>query len=286
MACILETITRIMDFYLQAGRKMVCSAILVLLGIFALIKGELKITAQKRVTNTTARVLGLALVTGSILGSLISPIITIVNFALVVITGLVRMQDTSEKAGSQATGSLPGNLSRHPGVAFASAGTSYSSDEIMPSLRNVEPVTLPLPPLYSEYIVYNMRSSFKKKPGQPRQCTKCGELLKGTAIQPSQSVRSDLSAKELKTNHRYTYLFTCEKCHWWCFRENWKSGKLNNYIFDYLVVGAIHGSALSSNLYSSPIPSDQPWLAALQEPNLYSQSENLPTDLTRIFPST
>lgn len=259
---------------------MIYSAISALLGIFALIKGEMKVTAQKRVTKTTARALGLALVIGSIVGSLISPIITVVNFALVVITGLVRMEDSSGKAVSQAN-----NQPLRPGVAFAPAGTAYSGDEIMPSLRHVEPVTLPLPPLYSEYIVYNMRSSFKKKPGQPRQCTKCGELLKGTAIPPSQSVRADLTPKELKSNHRYTYLFTCEKCHWWCFRENWKSVKLNNYIFDYLVVGAIHGSAMSSNLFSSSIPSDQPWLAALQEPNLYSQPENLPADLKRIFPS-
>jgi hypothetical protein len=264
---------------------MVCSAMQVLLGIFALIKGELKLTAQRKITNTTSRVLGLTLVAGSIMGGLINPIITFVTFALVVIVGLVRMEDTPVVAGSPAQGLFSSRLSSHPGVAFAAAGTAYSGDEIMPSLRHVEPVTVPVPPLYSDYIVYNMRSSFKKKPGQPRQCTKCGELLKGTPIQPSICVRTDLRSRELKTNHRYTYLFTCEKCHWWCFRENWKSARMNNYIFDYLVVGAIHGSAMSSNLYSSSTDSDQPWLAALQEPNLYSQSENLPVDLTRIFPS-
>jgi uncharacterized membrane protein len=257
---------------------------LAVFGIFTLAKGELKITNNKKVKDTTARILGGVLLLGAGLG-FVNPIISFVILILVVITAYFLLEDIDPEVDTSEYGGNPGVYINNPEMAFASAESSFPGGG-MPSLRNVnQPAPLPVPHVYSEYIVYNMRSSFKKKPGQPRQCTKCGELLKATPLPPSLSVRSDLSSRELKTNHRYTYLFTCEKCHWWCFRENWKSGSINNYIFDYLVVGAIHGSAMSSNLYSSPIPSDQPWMAALQEPNLYGESENLPADLKRIFPA-
>lgn len=268
---------------------MLCNVLLcvglAVFGIFALAKGELKITNKKKVKDTTARILGGVLLLGAGL-CFVNPIISYVILALVVITGFFLLEDIDPESDEIEKDGDPGAYSNNQEMAYASTESSFPGGG-MPSLRNVnQSDPLPVPHVYSEYIVYNMRSSFKKKPGQPRQCTKCGELLIATPIQPSQSVRSDLSPKEMKTNHRYTYLFTCEKCNWWCFRENWKSGSVNNYIFDYLVVGAIHGSAMSSNLYSSPTPSDQPWMAALQEPNLYGESENLPADLKRIFPST
>lgn len=264
---------------------MVFSIVLIILGLFALIKGELKITASRRIAAVLSRVLGLMLFGGGVVGIVVNPFISISVLALAIILGLFFVQQIPD-GEEPATVNQNTNLTPlQPEMAFAAAGSSYFAGK-MPSLKNVDSSNpLPLPHVYSEYIVYNMRSSFKKKPGQPRQCTKCGELLVSTPIQPSLSVRSDLNPKELKTNHRFSYLFTCEKCHWWCMRENWKSGSINNYIFDYLVVGAIHGSAMSSNLYSSPTFSDQPWLAALQEPNLYGESQNLPAELKRIFPA-
>jgi uncharacterized membrane protein len=267
---------------------MLCNVLLIVglavFGIFALVKGEWKITNNKKVKDTTSRILGGVLLLGAGLG-FVNPIFTYVVLILVVITGYFLLEDVDPESGEFENDSIPGAYINSREMAFASAESSFPGGG-MPSLRNVDqPAPMPVPHVYSEYIVYNMRSSFKKKPGQPRQCTKCGELLKATPMPPSLAVRSDLSPKELKTNHRYTYLFTCEKCHWWCLRENWKSGSVNNYIFDYLVVGAIHGSAMSSNLYSSPIATDQPWQAALQEPNLYGESQNLPADLKRIFPA-
>jgi len=253
-------------------------------GIFALAKGELKITNKKKVKVTTSRILGGVLLLGAGLG-FVNPVFAYVVLVLVVITGYFLLEDIDPESCEAENGSYLDGYMTNQEMAFAAADSSFPGGD-MPSLRNVDqPAPLPVLHVYSEYIVYNMRSSFKKKPGQPRQCTKCGELLKTTPLPPSLSVRADLNPKELKTNHRYTFLFTCEKCHWWCLRENWKSGSIANYIFDYLVVGAIHGSAMSSNLYSSPIPSDQPWMAALQEPNLYGESENLPADLKRIFPA-
>jgi len=264
---------------------MVFSIILTILGLFALIKGKIKITAKRCITSVLSRVLGLTLITGGLIGIVVNPIIGVFILALAVIIGVIFAQQIPDEEDLAAENHNPGIAPLYPEMAFASARASYFAGN-MPSLKNIDSSnTLPLPHVYSEYIVYNMRSSFKKKPGQPRQCIKCGELLKATPLKPSISVRSDLGPRELKSNHRFSYLFTCEKCHWWCFRENWKSGNVNNYIFDYLVVGAIHGSAMSSNLYSSPTFSDQPWLAALQEPNLYSESEPLPADLKRIFPS-
>ncbi len=261
------------------------SIAIVILGLFALIKGELKISASRRIAATLSRVLGITLIAGGVIGIVVNPFISLSVLALALIGGLLFTQQIPDGENSSTANFNTNNAPLQPELAFASAGSSYFSGN-MPSLKNVDSSdTLPLPHVYSEYIVYNMRSSYKKKPGQPRQCIKCGELLKATPLQPSMSVRSDLSPKDLKANHRFTYLFTCEKCHWWCFRENWKSGSINNYIFDYLVVGAIHGSAMSSNLYSSPTFSDQPWLAALQEPNLYNESESLPADLKRIFPA-
>lgn len=264
---------------------MVFSILLIILGLFALIKGEIKVTASKRIVAILSRILGLALIAGGVVGIVVNPFISISVLAVVIIIGLLFAQQFPD--GEESRAEIPkANMSPlQPEMAFASAGASFFSEK-MPSLKNVDSSdTLPLPHVYSEYIVYNMRSSYKKKPGQPRQCIKCGELLKATPLQPSVSVRSDLSPKELKANHRFSYLFTCEKCHWWCFRENWKSGSINNYVFDYLVVGAIHGSAMSSNLYSSPTFNGQPWLAAMQEPNLYSEAEPLPADLKRIFPA-
>ncbi len=264
---------------------MVFSIIMIILGLFALIKGEIKITASKRIAAILSRVLGLALIAGGVVGIAVNPFISISVLALAIIFGLLFAQQIPDEE-NLATENRNTNLTPlQPEMAFAAAGSSYFAGK-MPSLKNVDSSdTLPLPHVYSEYIVYNMRSSFKKKPGQPRQCIKCGELLVSTPIQASLSVRSDLSPKELKTNHRFSYLFTCEKCHWWCLRENWKSGSIANYVFDYLVVGAIHGSAMSSNLYSSPTFNGQPWLAAMQEPNLYGEAEPLPADLKRIFPA-
>ena len=264
---------------------MVFSIVLVILGLFALIKGEIKVTASKRIAAILSRVLGITLLAGGVIGIVVNPFISISVLAVVIIIGLLFAQQIPD--GENSGVEIPkANMSPlQPEMAFASAGALFFSEN-MPSLKNVDSSdTLPLPHVYSEYIVYNMRSSYKKKPGQPRQCIKCGELLKAASLQPSVSVRSDLSPRELKANHRFSYLFTCEKCHWWCFRENWKSGSINNYVFDYLVVGAIHGSAMSSNLYSSPTFNGQPWLAAMQEPNLYSEAEPLPADLKRIFPA-
>lgn len=264
---------------------MVFSIIMIILGLFAVIKGEIKVTANKRIATILSRVLGIALFAGGVVGIVVNPFISISVLAVVIIIGLLFAQQfpDGEKSGAEIPKANMSPL--QPEMAFASVGASYFTEN-MPSLKNVDSSdTLPLPHVYSEYIVYNMRSSYKKKPGQPRQCIKCGELLKAASLQPSMSVRSDLSPRELKANHRFSYLFTCEKCHWWCFRENWKSGSINNYVFDYLVVGAIHGSAMSSNLYSSPTFNGQPWLAAMQEPNLYSEAEPLPADLKRIFPA-
>ena len=264
---------------------MVFSIVLVILGLFALIKGEIKVSASKRIAAALSRVLGLALIAGGVLGIVLNPFIGLSVLALAVIIGLVFTQEIPDRDNTVAENPNTTIGPLQPEMAFASAGASYFAGN-MPSLKNVDSSdTLPLPHVYSEYIVYNMPSSYKKKPGQPRQCIKCGELLKAASLQPSMSVRSDLSPKELKANHRFSYLFTCEKCHWWCFRENWKSGSINNYVFDYLVVGAIHGSAMSSNLYSSPTFNGQPWLAAMQETNLYSEAEPLPADLKRIFPA-
>jgi hypothetical protein len=263
---------------------MVYSIIPVLLGIFALIKGELKITSHKRVADAPARVLGLTLIIGSILGGIVNPIITLVVIILVVIIGLALLEDIPDKNGDNQVGESRSN-SRYPQeMAFASAGSALYTNN-MPSLKNIDADnTLPLPHVYSEYIVYNMRSSFTKKPGQPTRCPKCGAPLNGSVIKPSQSVRFDLHSRDLLANHRYTYLFTCDNCKWWCFRENWKSNRIKNYICDFLVAGAIHGSALSSNLYSSTIPSDQPWFTALDEQDIYRQSEKLPAEIARIFP--
>jgi len=263
---------------------MVFHIILVILGIFALIKGELKITSHKRVADTPARVLGFTLIVGSILGGIVNLIITFVVLILVVIIGLSLLEDIPAKTANDADEMYRSNSPFPQELAFASSGPAFSTNG-MPSLKNVETSnTLPLPHVYSEYIVYNMRSSFSKKPGQPKRCPKCNAPLNGSVLKPSQSVRFDLHSKDLLTNHRYTYLFTCDNCKWWCFRENWKSNRIKNYIYDFLVAGAIHGSALSSNLYSSTIPSDQPWYAALDEQDIYRQSENLPAEIARIFP--
>jgi hypothetical protein len=263
---------------------MVHSIIPVILGMFALIKGELKFSSHKRITATPARVLGLTLVIGSILGGTVSPIITYAVFLLVVIIGLALMEDIPENSEDNQSSESRNNSLYPQEMAFASAGPAFLTTG-MPSLKNVDtPNTLPLPHVYSEYIVYNIRSSFAKKPGQPTRCPKCGAPLNGSVLKPSQSVRFDLHSRDLLSNHRYTYLFTCDNCKWWCFRENWKSNRLKNYVCDFLVAGAIHGSALSSNLYSSTIPSDQPWFAALDEQDIYRQSENLPAEIARIFP--
>ncbi|GAP21452.1 hypothetical protein ADM99_03635 [Leptolinea tardivitalis] len=298
------------------GEEMVFSMILVIIGVAALIKGEFRISKKQGFSNSTVRVLSIVLITGSLLGGFATAWITWITLIMVIAAGVFfletmpeesqSVQDkTTVKVNSPSNGStfLPtapsfqkkSNTSSSSIPLFTGnlnfdnfrSGVDNSDTRLLDddkTVNNRGGSIRPTIPVYSEFTVYNIRTSFSKKPGQPSRCPKCGGNLKVSVLQPSQSVRMDLHTRKLMENHRYSYLFNCEKCQWWCFRENWKSSKRHNYIFDFLVAGAITGSALSTNLFTTPRENPQPWMEALMYPDLYSQAENLPRDLARMFP--
>lgn len=310
---------------------MICSAALVILGVVALIKGELKITSNWIISSTSVRALALILIVGSIIGGLTWDCITLVTFALVIVSGLLLMERPHERVDNIPMGddfyqsnspSTPETHQRYtpPGPAI----NSWNSDPVdisslQPNKQTVqeiyEPVqqyypymdfsdTIDLPitgttlisaatqvdtyPVHSDFLVYDIKAAYSRRPGQPILCPKCGGLLKGSSIQPSLGVRKDLHKIELAEYHRFSYLFTCENCKWWCIRENWKSVEKQNTICDYLVAGGIPANKTMSIKYNEVANSQnpEPWAKALIFRDIYEYSERLPENLKIIFPRT
>ena len=141
-------------------------------------------------------------------------------------------------------------------------------------------------PKHSDFNVYNIRSAFSRKPGQPAVCPHCAGSLKCESIKPSKGVRMDLNTTDLLANHRYSSLFTCAKCKWWCIRENWLSNQKSNYVCDFLIQGGIPINTSTSIIYNevSYDRNPEPWNKALIFPDLYDEYTELPKYLVKIFP--
>ena len=71
---------------------MLCSAVMVIFGLIALAKGEFKITAGRKVSGTTGRILGVLLLVGAVAGFFFGEVgggVQIIAFIIVVAAGLI-----------------------------------------------------------------------------------------------------------------------------------------------------------------------------------------------------
>ncbi len=310
---------------------MIWSAALVILGIAALVKGELKITSNRSVSSTTVRALAMILMVGAIIGGFTWNGITLVTFVLVLIAGLLLMEESPGPVdqhlkdvempinGTVSTPAPPQRYTSPPPAINSWNSDPVEISSLLPNKQTVQEVyepaqkyypymdfsdTIDLPitgttlisaatqvdtyPVHSDFLVYDIKAAYTRKPGQPILCPKCGGLLKGSSIQPSLGVRKDLHKIELAENHRFSYLFTCDNCKWWCIRENWKSVEKQNTIYDFLVAGGIPANKTMSIKYNEVANNQnpEPWAKALIFRDIYEYSERLPENLKIIFPRT
>ena len=133
---------------------MCCTSLLILgmfgFGVFALAKGELRITGSKIVTDTTARILGGSLLVGAALGFL-SPIISLVVFIIVIVVGLFMMEDTRVGTKDQKDAIYMSDDPYHPNSP-APRNTSNNSGSFQPQPANNSAI--------------DFRSDFDRYPGQ------------------------------------------------------------------------------------------------------------------------
>ncbi|NLF50213.1 MAG: hypothetical protein GX577_03680 [Leptolinea sp.] len=285
----------------------------------------MKFSKTRVISGFVARILGGILILGTLVGifvEVIADLGTIVyGITLVIVIGigsfaLIFYEDTSNirqkiedvygssnpyssKLTSASQQSItpsfaPTIPAYQPDISSTLAQSAYHS---IPEVNPYEPVYIPgtlldaatpvdTYPSHSDFVVYDIRSSFKRKPGQPAVCPKCGGNLKCITIKPSRGVRVDLNTNDLLAQHRFSFLFTCGKCKWWAIRESWLSPKMSNRICDYFVIGGIpinNSSAIIYNEFSND-RNPEPWNKALIFPDLYDEFRQLPGYLAKIFP--
>lgn len=314
---------------------MIFSLAVIIIGVTALVIGELKITPKRKITSTVVRTLAAVLIIGSIIGVFTSVTVTLITVFLVLIIALLLMEETTDikpvqikkEAGditpdslniSSPTTPVQQNHSLDPTIDHwfspqentnsfmpppaAQQETYEPIQKYYPYMDFADTINAPITgttfisaatrvdtyPVHSDFLVYDIKAAYARKPGQPILCPKCGGLLKASPIQPSLGVRKDLHKIDLAENHRFSYLFNCGNCKWWCIRENWKSLEKPNTIFDFLVAGGIPANRTMSIKYNEVAYSQnpEPWAKALIFRDIYEYSERLPENLKLIFPRT
>ncbi len=286
---------------------MLFSAFLIIIGILALIKGEINLTSRYKITDVMSRIMGGVLILGSIIGVFLGSSITFITLVLVILTGLIAVFFSPARTGISGLPDSPQPNRDNHGFVPSGSSPSYQQDisstlaqsayHNIPEINPYEPVYIPgtlldaatpvdTYPSLSDFVVYDIRSSFKRKPGQPAVCPKCAATLKCMTIKPSRGVRVDLNTNDLLSQHRFSFLFTCGKCKWWAVRESWMSPKLNNRVCDYLVIGGIPINSSSSIIFNefSNDRNPEPWNKALIFPDLYDETRQLPSYLAKVFP--
>ncbi len=289
--------------------SMLFSFFFALIGILALIKGEIKLTAKRKISDLMARIMGGVLILGSLLGAFLGIHVTLITLIITILIGVMAVFFIKNPLETRELAAQTGSASYQSGSSYiyAPSTPAYSQDisstlaqsayHNIPEVNPYEPVYIPgtlldaatpvdTYPSHSDFVVYDIRSSFKRKPGQPAVCPKCGGSLKCITIKPSRGIRVDLNTNDLLAQHRFSYLFTCAKCKWWALRESWMSPKMGNRICDYLVIGGIPINNSTSIIYNefSNDRNPEPWNKALIFPDLYDEFRQLPGYLAKIFP--
>lgn len=129
-----------------------------------------------------------------------------------------------------------------------------------------------------KYISYNLRSYFLTEPEQPTRCPECGGGLSRSSISPTTALNRSLK-RAIIPLYEYSYLFVCSGCQWWLIRERWTECEVGDGCIDDVVV---------RKKISDPSPDptqddDQPWLAAIADPDLYNNQYRLPEKIVAVF---
>ncbi len=130
----------------------------------------------------------------------------------------------------------------------------------------------------ANYVVYDLRSYFRRQPGHLRLCPNCGKDISVSALSPSKSVTDFLALATIPL-HEFSVLYQCEDCHWWGIRESW-SDRESSYDPDCLIVGK-EKSVPDTN--QPPSQDALPWNLALKDEHLYDKVLPLPYTFGRLF---
>lgn len=140
---------------------------------------------------------------------------------------------------------------------------------------------------YISYIVHSMQTRFP--PTNIFHCLICASYLTESDIWPSEAMNSIL--KDISSTSRvsdpsgYSRLFECNKCHWWCIRENYTFFDFEVLMYygpDNLIAGVAKDNASVIDEHT-PLAETQPWLKALNDPSVYDNRSNLPKELAALF---
>ncbi len=130
--------------------------------------------------------------------------------------------------------------------------------------------------IYSDYLAYEIHYYYHEHPDGPDRCPMCGGDLSRSDIEPSRAMRDEMAPvatnKEsgVYIHSKGSWLHTCNRCRWWCVREGCQYIDTTVTVFhysEYLIFAIAEGSKQRA-LPNMP-ESTQPWLKALDDPNVY-----------------
>jgi hypothetical protein len=145
----------------------------------------------------------------------------------------------------------------------------------------MEPETQP------DTLSYDVQKYYCQKPAGPVICPICTGDLSESAIERSRAMSDHILSNE---NEYYlddgsSLLYTCKECSWWCVREHYEfidKQAVHRYGLDYLIFSTLKNSK-SKPSESTSINPAQPWLDALEDPNVYRKVQPFPEELAAFF---
>jgi len=125
--------------------------------------------------------------------------------------------------------------------------------------------------------VYNLRTFFRREPGNLERCPSCGSGIISSEVEPSKKVATDMSDINAVPSHYFSRLYLCSACAWWGVRERWGLLVYEEEC-DYMIAGMAEQKDLAGKRES------QPWRLVLENID-YLSALPLPRDWGDLFGS-